>query len=102
MNDGSLQFGGQRNQFVVRIGAARPSQDRHLARLVQFGGEPVKLFAARSHLGPGKGKVDAPLLGNHIGKRHIAGQNDHGNAPLGERGLYRNLKNARHLRWMRD
>ena len=101
VHDGSLQRAGQRDQFVMRSGAARPGQDGHLLSAVQLRGQQVQLFPAGNNLRLRVGEGDAAILVDGIGERHIAGDDDDRDTLLRQGRLDGDFKKARHLRRMR-
>jgi hypothetical protein len=79
-----------------------PGQNGHLLSAVQLRGQAIELFPARSNLRSRVREGDASVLVNGIGKRDIPGKYDYGNASFRQGRLHRNLKNAWHLRGLRN
>jgi hypothetical protein len=86
----------------VRPRATGSCQDRHSFRAIQLLSQAVEFFPAGNNLRLHAGEGDAPGLIDGVRKRDIAGNYDNCNAFLRQCRLDRNLKNARHLRRMRD
>ena len=79
-----LQRSGQRDELVVRAGAARPGQDRHRAGVVQHlrgGRQRLLLWADDRRGGPDRIRIGT---GRGVGEEHLAGHHDHTDPAAGQ------------------
>src|SRR5271166_2062317 len=99
-DDGRLQFLRHLHQFRMGAGTPSPAQNRHGLRFIQQRGE-CRNFAFRrpkqrfDTLDTGAGLAIMSLF-----ERDVSRNCHDRNALFGERGLYRDFQNPRHLSWL--
>src|ERR1700739_3823604 len=99
VNDRSLETLGESYDLIMSALTPRAAQHRHTAVSVEQCGQLIQSFICRRHGGPGWQEIRSARIGCRGGRlqRDIAGDDDHGNAAIGDSLTDRKLQRALHL-----